>query len=53
MYPRGRPRGQGRPQGLHICQVSTIVTLAQQWIWRSLIHFYQLKIQLYQLKIQL
>ena len=21
MCPRGRPRGQGRPQGLHICKV--------------------------------
>ena len=25
MSPRGRPRGQGRPQGLHLCYLSKTI----------------------------
>ena len=30
MCPRGRPRGQGRPRGLHLCLVGYLTTAFKQ-----------------------
>ena len=39
MCPRGRPRGQGRPRGLHLCYLAFLFQSKQQVVLNAIRFF--------------